>query len=566
MLLRHISRRQIASNAGAEASSSDLDPLEEEVHELERRQTVLYDVDAAKAKFLQRFPEYGYGRAAGGAGRRIDDLYAAEIAPRLGSEHYLDFTGSGLYFNSQIAGLAQELGQTAYGNPHSVTPSSVRASREVEGVRKRLMALFGADPAEYELVFTRSATGALQLIGEMFPWSGASQYAIPAQQPQERAGGGDGAANGSGGTAANGSSNGGGQPAFSLFAYPAYDNFSGKMNPAEWVKAVQAKSTPGHQWKVIWDTAAYAPCHPINLAEVPADFICLSFYKLFGYPTGVGALIMRRDMAARMRKVFWGGGSANFTVSSLDWSLLSTGPERFEDGTLPFIEIMALKYGLRVFDTLGGPAAIEAHVESVGRYLYEQASQLRHSNGTPLLEIYGNHARPDSAKRQGSTLTFSLLDPSGQYLSWRAAAHAMMDAGLHVRSGGMCNPGELCSSTGMSEGEMMKLVEQKMRGGVPPPWEWALVTRPTPGGGTEQRRLPMGALRASCGHMSRCVGASPLAGCTRFEDVAALIHFLSATYTDAVAKVVTAPEDVVEPQPPGVDAFSADVVRGMASC
>lgn len=53
------------------------------------------------------FTDYGYGRAAGGAGRRIDDLYAAEIAPRLGSEHYLDFTGSGLYFNSQIAGLAQ---------------------------------------------------------------------------------------------------------------------------------------------------------------------------------------------------------------------------------------------------------------------------------------------------------------------------------------------------------------------------------------------------------------------------------------------------------------------------
>lgn len=28
--------------------------------------------------------------------------------------------------------------------------------------------------------------------------------------------------------------------------------------------------------------------------------------------------------------------------------------------------------------------------------------------------------------------------------------------------------------------------------------------RPAPSGGTEQRRLPMGALRASCGHMSRC--------------------------------------------------------------
>ena len=41
----------------------------------------------------------------------------------------------------------------------------------------------------------------------------------------------------------------------------------------------------------------------------------------------------------------------------------------------------------------------------------------------------------------------------------------------------MCNPGELCTSTGMSEAEMMKLVEQKLRAGVPPPWEWALVSR-----------------------------------------------------------------------------------------
>jgi molybdenum cofactor sulfurtransferase len=264
-------------------------------------------------------------------------------------------------------------------------------------------------------VFTRSATGALQLIGEMFPWSGGSQYAYlrsnhksvlgireyakrggaallsireeeveawlasdDAKPAGAQGGSSHAAANGTADVAAtSGSANGGGgEPAYSLFAFPAYDNFSGKMNPAEWVKAVQAKSTPGHQWKVIWDTAAYAPCHPINLAEVPADFICLSFYKLFGYPTGVGALIMRRDMAARMRKVFWGGGSANFTVSSLDWSLLSDGPERFEDGTLPFIEILALKYGLQVFDTLGGLAAIEAHVEAVGRFLYEQVRLL----------------------------------------------------------------------------------------------------------------------------------------------------------------------------------------------
>jgi len=31
-----------------------------------------------------------------------------------------------------------------------------------------------------------------------------------------------------------------------------------------------------HPLQVVWDTAAYAPCHPIDLREVPADFICLS--------------------------------------------------------------------------------------------------------------------------------------------------------------------------------------------------------------------------------------------------------------------------------------------------
>lgn len=49
----------------------------------------------------------------------------------------------------------QDLCQSAYGNPHSITPSSVRASHAVEAVRAALLRLFDADPAEYELIFTR---------------------------------------------------------------------------------------------------------------------------------------------------------------------------------------------------------------------------------------------------------------------------------------------------------------------------------------------------------------------------------------------------------------------------
>lgn len=79
--------------------------------------------------------------------------------------------------------------------------------------------------------------------------------------------------------------------------------------------------------------------------------------------------------------------------------------------------------------------------------------------------------------------------------------------------------------------------------------------RPAPGGGTALRRLPMGALRASLGHMSR------------FEDAAALLAFLAEHYTDSsAAEVRWAPEDVVAPPPPGTDAFATAAAAGIASC
>lgn len=47
-----------------------------------------------------------------------------------------------------------------------------------------------------------------------------------------------------------------------------------------------AKSTEDHKWLVLLDAAAYVPIHPLNLTETPADFVTLSLYKVFGYPTG----------------------------------------------------------------------------------------------------------------------------------------------------------------------------------------------------------------------------------------------------------------------------------------
>ena len=36
------------------------------------------------------------------------------------------------------------------------------------------------------------------------------------------------------------------------------------------------------------------------------------FYKLFGYPTGVGALVARRKALAKLKRGYFGGGTVQF--------------------------------------------------------------------------------------------------------------------------------------------------------------------------------------------------------------------------------------------------------------
>lgn len=183
------------------------------------------------------------------------------------------------------------------------------------------------------------------------------------------------------------------EPALSLFAFPAEDNFAGvKVScvctgiarvyaclvvpahlpasmpmsplflqyPLSWASRVRAKSTPTHQWKVLIDAAAYVPTQPLDLSVVPADFVTVSFYKMFGYPTGLGALLIRTENVDLLRKVFWGGGSVSLAVAGDDFRVLQCEPtSRLEDGTVAFLDIIALKHGFAMLQSLGGMTAVQ---------------------------------------------------------------------------------------------------------------------------------------------------------------------------------------------------------------
>jgi molybdenum cofactor sulfurtransferase len=60
---------------------------------------------------------------------------------------------------------------------------------------------------------------------------------------------------------------------------------AGVKYPLRWIQQIKAKSTDAAQWRVLVDAAAYVPTQPLDLREVSPDFVALSFYKMFGYPT-----------------------------------------------------------------------------------------------------------------------------------------------------------------------------------------------------------------------------------------------------------------------------------------
>ena len=73
-------------------------------------------------------------------------------------------------------------------------------------------------------------------------------------------------------------------PSPNLFAFPAQSNFSGVKHPLSLIDRAQERG-----WRVLLDATAFAPTNPLDLNVAAPDFVVLSFYKMFGYPTGLGA-------------------------------------------------------------------------------------------------------------------------------------------------------------------------------------------------------------------------------------------------------------------------------------
>jgi molybdenum cofactor sulfurtransferase len=395
---------------------------------------------AAETAFRNAHPGYADTDA-------IDDLRARDFA-RLdaGGHVYLDYTGGGLYASSQLREHFALLDAGVFGNPHSINPTSAATSALVERARAKVLDFFSAAPAEYVAIFTPNATGALRLIGEAYPFRPGDRFLLTFDNHNSVNGIREFARARGAETTYVPSRHGDLRVApdllpryltetlgdhHNLFAYPAQSNFSGVQHPLAWIEQAHA-----HGWDVLLDAAAYVPSNRLDLSVWHPDFVPISFYKMFGWPTGVGCLLARREALAKLERPWFSGGTIVAAFVQRQYYQSAPGAAHFEDGTLNYLNLPAIEIGLRLLERLG-IETVHARVHALAGWMLAALGALRHSGGAPAATVYG----PREVERRGATIAFNFLHPDGRVADERYVDRVAAEHGISLRTGCFCNPG-----------------------------------------------------------------------------------------------------------------------------
>lgn len=396
--------------------------------------------ELAFASFLESYPSYRETAA-------LDGLRAREYDRLDRSRHvYLDYTGGSQYAGSQLRAHFDLLQNCVFGNPHSTSQASMAATDWLVRARERVLRFFHADPGEYLAVFTPNASGALKLIGESYPFGPGGRYLLtidnhnsvngirefarargaeveyaPIRMPELRI---DRATLSRQLASAR-------RDRPNLFAFPAQSNFSGVQHPLELIEEAHASG-----WDVLLDAAAFTPTNRFDLARWKPDFAALSFYKMFGYPTGAGCLLLRRTAFDKLKRPWFAGGAVRIASVLAEAVLRPEDEAALEDGTVDYLNLPAVQIGLDHLEQVGLDRVHE-RVRCLTGFLLSGMEALKHSNGRPVVQIHG----PTTLASRGATVAFNVMDRNGIALDIADVESRADRAHISLRSGCFCNPG-----------------------------------------------------------------------------------------------------------------------------
>lgn len=357
---------------------------------------------------------------------------------------YLDYTGGNLYPKSLLERHFSFLKDAVYGNPHSGNPTSELSTGFVQSARQKVIEFFNAD--DYFCVFTANASSALHTIGECYPFDEKSRFLLTADNHNSVNGIREYCKNKKGTVeysrlnvedlkinreSLETALNAPGDFSHKLFAYPAQSNVSGIKHDLSWISYAQE-----HGWDVLLDAAAFVPTSPLDLKKIQPEFVVMSFYKIFGYPTGLGCLLVRKDKFDILKKPWFAGGTVSLvSVHYQDYSL-ARNHERFENGTVDYLGIPAIQFGLEFVENIG-MERIKARVQSLTKYLVKNLEKLTHSNGKPIVHLYAC----SDLENKGGTVILNFHDQNEQIFDFEEVEKRANKKNISIRTGCFCNPG-----------------------------------------------------------------------------------------------------------------------------
>ncbi|RYY88206.1 aminotransferase class V-fold PLP-dependent enzyme [archaeon] len=195
--------------------------------------------------------------------------------------------------------------------------------------------------------------------------------------------------------------------------------------------------TPGNGYG--HDDGTSKPSNNLKCMCMP-DFIVLSYYKMFGMPTGLGACIIKNTIHPILHKKYFGGGTIQQGYAYTSWCVPRHAHTHthYEDGTIHYQGIMMARSGFRFIHKLGGMAAIQHHIHKIWVYMMDKLTQLKHANGVCVCIVYNSgpkHPSTYTSSQQGGVVAFNVCFGDGTPVGHTQVQKAAEKMGIYFRTG-----------------------------------------------------------------------------------------------------------------------------------
>jgi cysteine desulfurase/selenocysteine lyase len=151
-----------------------------------------------------------------------------------------------------------------------------------------------------------------------------------------------------------------------IVALPYVSNVTGTIFPIKHICEKLKKQNP--KVLIVVDAAQAIAHIKLDVSDIGCDFVCFSGHKMLG-PTGVGVLWGKYEILSTMRPFQYGGDMISRV--SVDQSTFQDPPYRFEAGTPPIAEVIALKEAVYYLQNIGFEK-IKAYEDELSAYFLTQ--------------------------------------------------------------------------------------------------------------------------------------------------------------------------------------------------